>query len=90
MKRAPAGARTSISIVTQDWNLGLTLFQSYFELKNHWHSIYIMDPKNKTLTKQDIKDMESQVTKTLIKKEEKKIPNRKISMFQIAKRGRQV
>jgi len=31
MKRAPAGARTSVSIVTQDWNLGLTLFQSYFE-----------------------------------------------------------
>ena len=30
-----------------------------------------MDPKNKRLTKQDIKDMESQVTKTLIKKEEK-------------------
>ena len=48
-------------------------FQSYSELKNHWHSIHIMDPKNKRLTKQDIKDMESQVTKTLIKKEEKKI-----------------
>ena len=39
------------------------LFQSYLELKNHWHSIHIMDPKNKRLTKQDIKDMESQVTK---------------------------
>ena len=51
------------------------LFQSYLELKNHWHSIHIMDPKNNRLTKQDIKDMKSQVT--LIKKEEEKITNLK-------------
>ena len=51
------------------------LFQSYLELKNHWHSIHIMDPKINRLTKQDIKDMNSQVT--LIKKEDEKITNLK-------------
>ena len=51
------------------------LFQSYLEIKNHWHSIHIMDPKINRLTKQDIKDMNSQVT--LIKKEDEKITNLK-------------
>ena len=62
-------------------------FQSYFELKNHWHSIHIMDPKNKRLTKQDIKDMESQVTKTLIKKEEKKNTQSKNDDVSNSKKG---
>ena len=38
------------------------LFSSYLEIKNHWHSIHIMDPKINRLTKHDIKDMKSQVT----------------------------
>ena len=51
------------------------LFSSYLEIKNHWHSIHIMDPKINRLTKHDIKDMKSQVT--VIKKEDEKISNLK-------------
>ena len=61
----------------EDWqcDVCVKLFSSYLEIKNHWHSIHIMDPKINRLTKQDIKDMNSQVT--LIKKEDEKITNLK-------------